>query len=258
MRTIDLSSKTALVLGVANQRSLAWSIAEALGGAGCRLAFTYQGERLQKNVAALTAKYPDAPMIACDVTSEEQVEGVFARLEREFGRLDILVHSIAYARREELEGDFLGTKLEGWRIALEISAYSFLNLTHHAVPLMEKHGGSVLALTYLASQRVVPSYNVMGSAKAALEHGVRQLAYELGPKNIRVNAISAGPVATLSARGISGFSRMASHHRAKAPLGRNVRGTEVGDAGLFLCSDMASGITGEILFVDGGFNVMAV
>ena len=258
VRNIDLSSKTALILGVANQRSLAWAIAEALGEAGCRLAFTYQGERLQKNVTALAEKYPDAPVIACDVTSEEQIEGVFTRLEREFGKLDVFVHSVAFARRQELEGPFIETELEGWRIALEISAYSFLDLTRHAVPLMEKEGGSIVALTYLASQRVVPNYNVMGSAKAALEHCVRQLAFELGPKNIRVNAISAGPVSTLSARGISGFSRMAAHHRETAPLGRNVEAREVGDAALFLCSDMASGVTGEILFVDAGYNIMAV
>jgi enoyl-[acyl-carrier protein] reductase I len=186
------------------------------------------------------------------------VEGVFARVERDFGRLDVLVHSIAYAPREALEGDFLDTSLESWRVALEISAYSFVQLARHAVPLMEEHGGSMLALTYLASQRVVPKYNVMGAAKAALEHGVRQLAAELGPRNIRVNAISAGPVATLSARGISGFSSMAAHHRERAPLGRNIEAREVGDAALFLASDLASGITGEILYVDAGYNIMAI
>ena len=258
MRQIDLSGRTALVLGVANQRSLAWAIAEALGEAGARLAFTYQGERLQKNVTTLAEKYPGAPVMACDVTSEEQVAGVFARIEREYGRLDILVHSIAYAPREALEGDFLSTSLESWRIAMEISAYSFVHLARHASRVMEEKGGSMLALTYLASQRVVPNYNVMGAAKAALEHGVRHLAYELGPKNIRVNAISAGPVPTLSARGISGFTGMASHHREKAPLLRNIEPREVGDAALFLSSDMASGITGEILFVDAGYNVMAI
>ncbi|MDH3628528.1 MAG: enoyl-ACP reductase [Acidobacteriota bacterium] len=258
MRQIDLSNKTALVLGVANQRSLAWAIADALGEAGCKLAFTYQGERLQKNVLGLAEKYPNAPVMACDVTSDEQVEGVFTRVEKEFGKLSILVHSVAFARREELEGAFRTTSLQGWRVALEISAYSFVNLTNRAFPLMQEDGGSVLALSYLASQRVVPNYNVMGSAKAALEHSVRQLAYELGPKNIRVNAISSGPVATLSARGISGFSSMAKQHREKAPLGRNIEPREVGDAGLFLCSDMGSGITGEIMYVDGGYNIMAI
>jgi enoyl-[acyl-carrier protein] reductase I len=258
LKTIDLSGKTALVLGVANQRSLAWAIADALGEGGCQLALTYQGERLQKNVHALAAKFPDAPVMACDVTSEEQVEGVFARVEREFGKLDILIHSVAFAPREALENEFIKTSLEGWRVALEISAYSFVHLAGHAVPLMEEKGGAMLALTYLASQRVVPKYNVMGAAKAALEHGVRQLAAELGPRNIRVNAISAGPVPTLSARGISGFSNMAAHHREKAPLGRNIEAREVGDTALFLCSDLASGITGEIVFVDAGYNIMAL
>ena len=257
MRAIDLSGKNALVLGVANQRSLAWAIADALGEAGCQLAFTYQGERQQRNVSRLAERYPDAPLMACDVNSDDQVEGVFARVEREFGKLDILVHSIAYARREELEGEFIKTGLQGWRVAMEISAYSFIKLANHAAPLM-KDGGSMLALTYLASQRVVPKYNIMGTAKAALEHSVRQLASELGPKDIRVNAISAGPISTLSARGISGFSNMATHHRRHAPLRRNIKGREVGDAGLFLCSEMGSGITGEIMFVDAGYNIMAI
>jgi enoyl-[acyl-carrier protein] reductase I len=258
VKAIDLSGKTALVLGVANQRSLAWAIAESLGEAGASLAFTYQGERLQKNVTALAGRFPEAPVMACDVTSEEQVEGVFARIEREFGKLDILIHSIAFAPRESLEGNFIDTPLESWRIALEISAYSFIHLARHAVPLMQEKGGSMLALTYMASQRVVPRYNVMGAAKAALEHGVRQLASELGPSDIRVNAISAGPISTLSSRGISGFSTMAAHHREKAPLGRNIEAREVGNAALFLCSDMASGITGEILFVDAGYSIMAL
>ncbi|HXV76577.1 MAG TPA: enoyl-ACP reductase [Candidatus Polarisedimenticolaceae bacterium] len=258
MKAIDLTGKTALVLGVANQRSLAWAIAESLGDAGAELAFTYQGERLQKNVQGLASRFPDAPVMACDVTSEEQVEGVFARVERDLGRLDILIHSIAFAPREALEGDFIETSLEGWRIALEISAYSFIHLARHALPLMQEKGGAMLALTYLASQRVVPRYNVMGAAKAALEHGVRQLAAELGPRGIRVNAISAGPVATLSARGISGFSNMSAHHRERAPLRRNIEAREIGDAALFLCSDLASGITGEILFVDAGYNIMAL
>jgi enoyl-[acyl-carrier protein] reductase I len=257
MRSIDLSGKVALVLGVANKRSLAWAIADALGEAGCSLALTYQGERLQKNVLELARKYPDAPVMACDVNSDEQMEGVFDRIAKDYGRLDVLVHSIAFARREDLEGEFLKTSRQGWRTALEISAYSFVRLTSLAVPLM-KEGGSVMALTYLASQRVVPKYNVMGSAKAALEHGVRQLASELGPRNIRVNAISAGPVPTLSARGISGFSDMAAHHREHAPLGRNIEPREVGDAGLFLASELASGITGEILYVDAGYNIMAI
>jgi enoyl-[acyl-carrier protein] reductase I len=257
VRTIDLSGRTALVFGVANHRSLAWAIAEALGQAGCRLAFTYQNERLQKNVATLTAKYADALVVPCDVTSAEQLDALFSRLAQEPGRLDILVHSVAFARREELEGEFRRTSREGWRLALEISAYSLVDLVNRASPLMEERGGSVLALTYMASRRVVPNYNVMGSAKAALEHGVRQLAFELGPKNVRVNAISAGPVSTLSARGVSGFTGMLEHCRERAPLRRNIEAREVADAALFLCSDLASGITGEILYVDAGYNIMA-
>jgi len=257
VRSIDLSGKNALVLGVANQRSLAWAIAEALGQAGCRLAFTYQGERLEPKVRELAARFPDAPVASCDVTSDEQLEALFSRLARELGRLDIVIHSIAFARREELEGEFRKTTREGWRLALEISAYSLVDLANRAVPLMEG-GGSIVCLTYIAGQRVVPNYNVMGSAKAALEHCTRQLAFELGPKNIRVNAISSGPVSTLSARGVSGFTTMLAHARERAPLGRNVEPREVADTALFLCSDLASGITGETIHVDGGYNIMAV
>ena len=256
MRTIDLSGKTALVLGVANQRSLAWAIAEALGEGGCRLAFTYQGERLHQNVTKLASKYDDALIMACDVTSEEQIDGVFAQIEKDFGRLDIMIHSIAYARREDLEGEYRKTSLEGWRIALEVSAYSLVALSNRAATMMEKEGGSIVALTFQASQRVFPNYNVMGSAKAALEHEVRQLAYELGPRGIRVNAISAGPVSTLSARGISGFTDMLHVAREKAPLQRNIEPAEVAKAALFLLSDMGSGVTGEVLYVDAGYNIM--
>ena len=258
MRTIDLSGKNALILGVANQRSLAWAIAEALGEAGCRLAFTYQGERLQAKVTNLAAKYPDAPVLACDVTQSEQLDQLFSRLESEMGKLHILIHSVAFAPREELSGEFRRTSRDGWRMALEISAYSLVDLANRATPLMEQEGGSILGLTYLASRRVVPSYNVMGSAKAALEHAIRQLAFELGPRNIRVNGISAGPISTLSARGVAGFTGILGHYREHAPLQRNIEAREVGDSALFLCSDLASGITGEILYVDAGYNIMAV
>lgn len=257
MRTIDLNGKNALILGVANQRSLAWFIAEALGEAGCRLAFTYQGERLEKNVTALAQKYDNALLMPCDVTSPEQMDEVFSRLESELGTLHFMIHSIAFARREELEGEFRKTSREGWRVALEISAYSLVDLANRATPLMEKDGGSIVSLTYMASQRVVPNYNVMGSAKAALEHCIRQLAFELGTKNIRVNGISAGPISTLSARGVSGFTGMLAHSREHAPLRRAVEAREVGDVALFLCSDMASGMTGEILYVDAGYSIMA-
>lgn len=257
MRTIDLAGRSALILGVANQRSLAWAIAESLGQAGCRLAFTYQGDRIKDNVVELSAKYPDSLVLPLDVTSDEQMDGVFWRLGAEFGKLDFLVHSIAFARREDLEGDFRKTTRDGWHTALDISAYSLVAVTNRAVPLMEKAGGgSIVAMTFQASQRVFPHYNVMGAAKAALEHAVRQLAFELGPMSIRVNAISAGPVNTLSARGISGFTDMLAHHREVAPMRRAVEPREVGDAALFLLSEMASGITATTLYVDTGYHVM--
>jgi enoyl-[acyl-carrier protein] reductase I len=258
MRKIDLRGKTALVLGVANKRSLAWAVADALGQAGCKLAFTYQGERLQKNVHQLAGKYRGSMVMALDVTSEEQMDGVFNEVKSKFQHLDYLIHSIAFARREDLEGEFRTTTRDGWRTAMDISAYSLVSLSNRAVPLMQKTGGSIIAMTFQASQRVFPNYNVMGAAKSALEFNVRQLAYELGPKNIRVNAISAGPVPTLSARGISGFSGMAAHHKKKAPLLRNIEPSEVGDTGLFLCSDMSSGITGSILYVDAGYNIIGL
>jgi len=258
MRTIDLTGKTALVLGVANQRSLAWAIAESLGEAGCRLAFTYQGERLKENVTDLASKYPDALVLPCDVTSDAEIDATFAEVAGEMGKLDALIHSVAFARREDLEGEFRKTSREGWHTALDISAYSLVALANRAAPLMEKEGGSIVALTFQASQWVFPNYNVMGSAKAALENAVRQLAYELGAMNVRVNAISAGPVPTLSARGISGFTSMTSHHREMAPLRRNIEAREVGDTALFLCSDLASGITGTTLFVDAGYHIMGV
>ena len=260
MRTIDLSGKTALVTGVANQRSLAWAIAEALSDAGARLILTYQGDRLQKNVAELAATREGTTTFACDVTNDAQIDALFYRIgSATGGKLDVLVHSIAFARREDLDGEFRKTSREGWHTALDISAYSLLALTDRATPLMQATGsGAVISLTFQASQRVFPNYNVMGSAKAALEHATRQLAYELGPMNIRVNTISAGPVATLSARGISGFTSMAKHHEKMAPLKRNIEPHEVGDAALFLCSPMASGITGTTLYVDSGYHIMGV
>jgi enoyl-[acyl-carrier protein] reductase I len=256
MRAIDLKGRTALVLGVANQRSLAWAISSALAKAGCRIAFTYQGERLQENVTALASKIPGSLVMACDVMSDEQMDGVFSQLKGQFGKLDILIHSIAFARHEELEGEFRKTSREGWRIALDVSAYSLVALANRAARLMEKEGGSIVALSFLGSGRVFPNYNVMGTAKAALEQAARHLAFELGPQNVRVNVISAGPVPTLSARGITGFSMLATHHRKYAPLGRNIEASEVGDAALFLCSPLASGITGTTLHVDAGYHIM--
>jgi enoyl-[acyl-carrier protein] reductase I len=260
VRTIDLSGRTALVAGVANQRSLAWAIAEALSDAGAQLIVTYQGERLQKNVAELAAMRPGTQILPCDVTNDIEIANLFQRIGATTGgRLDVLVHSIAFARREDLDGEFRNTSRDGWRTALDVSAYSLVALTNRATPLMESAGGgSIVSLTFQASQRVFPNYNVMGSAKAALEHATRQLAYELGPMNIRVNTISAGPVPTLSARGISGFTHMAKHHEKMAPLKRNIEPREVGDAALFLCSPMGSGITGTTLYVDAGYHIMGV
>lgn len=259
MRTIDLSGQHALIAGVANQRSLAWAIADALGQAGARLALSYQGERVRESVGALAKKYPHTLVMPCDVSSDQEMDGVFWRLGESFGKLDILIHSVAFARKEDLEGTYLKTTRDGWHVALDISAYSLVALTRRALPLMKKAGGgSVVALTFQASQRVFPNYNVMGTAKAALEHAVRQLASELGGTGIRVNAISAGPVTTASARGISGFTGMLQHHRKVSPLGRSIEPREVGDAALFLASPMASGITGTTLYVDTGYHIMGV
>ncbi len=259
MVPIDLSGKVAAIFGVANHRSLAWGIAQALHGAGARLAFTYQGERLKEKVARLAADCPDSLLLPCDVTDDAQVDAVFAAVEKECGRLDALIHSVAYAPREELEGDFLATSREGFKTALDISAYSLVRLAAGAAPLRERGGGgAMVTLTYMASERVVPKYNVMGSAKAALEHAVRQLAYELGPRGVRVNAISAGPVSTLAARGVSGLNEMLAFHREKAPLKRNITLEDVGKTALYLLSDLSSGVTGEVIHVDAGYSIMGM
>ena len=254
-----LKGKTGIVLGVANKRSIAWAIAQALAGAGMRLGFTYQGERLKENVEELAGTLPGSPLYACDVGVDADVATVFASVERDFGRLDTVVHSIAYARKEDLEGDFLSTEREGFRVAHDVSAYSLVAVTRAATLLMERGGGgSVIAMTYYGAEKVAAGYNVMGVAKASLEASVRYLAADLGPKNIRVNAISAGPVNTLAARGIRGFTGMLKHHAEKAPLRRNVELREVGDTALFLASPMSSGITGEVIHVDCGYFVMGV
>jgi len=254
-----LDGKTGIVLGVANKRSIAWAIAQALAGAGMKLAFTYQGERLKENVEELAATLPGSPLYPCDVGADADITSVFTSVERDFGRLDTVVHSVAFARKEDLEGDFLSTEREGFRVAHDVSAYSLVAVTRAAAPLMERGGGgSVIAMTYYGAEKVAAGYNVMGVAKASLEASVRYLAADLGPKNIRVNAISAGPVNTLAARGIRGFTGMLKHHAEKAPLRRNVELREVGDTALFLASPMSSGITGEILHVDCGYFVMGV
>lgn len=257
MYAIDLGGKSGLVFGVANQKSLAWAIARCLHAAGAGLAFAYQGERLRERVEGLVTELgAKSPLWECDVTRDEDVASVCSKAGAHFGKIDYLVHSVAYARKEDLEGDFLATGRDGFRTALDISAYSLIGIARETAPFMQKEGGSIVTLTYMASRRVVPSYNVMGTAKAALEHAVRQLAYELGPRKIRVNAISAGPVSTLSARGISGFLDMLHVSREKAPLRRNIEAEEVGKAALFLLSDLGSGVTGEILYVDAGYSIM--
>lgn len=255
-----LDGRTGIVFGVANKRSIAWAIAQALSDAGMRLAFTYQGERLKETVEGLAATLPDSLVLPCDVTVEGDIQKVFDTVGEAFGgQLDTLVHSVAYAPKEDLERDFYLTSRDGFRISHEISAYSLVEMTRAALPLLEKSDiASVLALTYYGSEKVSPGYNVMGVAKASLEASVRYLASELGPRNVRVNAISAGPVNTLAARGIKGFTTMLKKHAEAAPLRRNVELREVADAALFLSSRMASGITGEILFVDGGYHIMGV
>ena len=254
-----LEGKTGVVFGVANKRSIAWGIAQALAREGMRLAFTYQGERLKENVGALSATMPNSLLVPCDVTVDSDIETVFRSVEEQMGRLDTLVHSVAFAPKEDLENEFVNTSRNGFKTAHDISAYSLVALTRAAVPLMQKNGGgNVLALTYYGAEKAVEGYNVMGVAKASLEASVRYLAANLGPQNIRVNAISAGPVNTLAARGIKGFISMLQHHAERAPLRRNVELEEIGNAGLFLCSHLSSAITGEIMFVDCGYNIIGL
>lgn len=250
-----LQGRTALIVGVANKRSIAWGIAEAFHREGARLAFNYQGERLKENVEGLAAGLPGSVVFPCDVTKDAEIDALFANVRSVFGRLDILVHCVAFAKKEDLEGAFSTTSRDGFGMALDISAYSLTALAQRAAPLMEG-GGSIVALTYLGSERVVPKYNVMGVAKAALESSIRYLAYDLGRLNIRVNGISAGPINTLAARGIAGFTSILQHVREKSPLPRNTEPAEVGDTAVFLCSDMGRGVTGEVIYVDNGFHIM--
>lgn len=253
-----LQGKTGVVFGVANKRSLAWACAQSLSGAGMRLALTYIGERMEKAVRELASELPGSIVLPCDVTAPETVDAVFARLGEEFGGLDTVVHAIAYAKREDLEGDFFNTSKDGYMLAHEVSAYSLTAIARRALPLMEGREGSLITLTYIGGERVVPNYNIMGIAKAALEASVRYLAHDLGPRGIRVNAISAGPVRTLSASGVAGFSAILDQIAAHAPLRRNITADEVGDACLFLSSRLSRGITGTTLYVDAGYNIMGV
>jgi enoyl-[acyl-carrier protein] reductase I len=255
----QLAGKHGLIVGVANKRSISWAIAQAAAEAGARLALTYQGERLEENVRELAAELKDPLLLPLDVTSDAQIENVFVELDREFGGLDFLVHGAAFAPRESLSAPFHETTREAFRVSLDVSAYSLIALARGAVPLMEKRGGgSILTLTYLGSKRVFTNYNVMGVAKAALEATVRYLASELGQKSIRVNAISAGPIKTLAASGISGFSGILQQYRDRAPLRRTVETAEVADAALFLLGSAGRAVTAEILFVDAGFQAMGI
>jgi enoyl-[acyl-carrier protein] reductase I len=250
-----MEGRTAVVFGVANKRSIAWAIAQALQAAGARLVITYQNERLAEEAKDLIAALPGAEAFQCDVARDEEVEQLFAQLKARYGKLHALVHSIAFAPADELKGEFLATSREGFRIAHDVSVYSLIALARAAAPLMED-GGSILTLTYYGSEKVVPHYNVMGVAKAALEASVRYLAYDLGKRRVRVNAISAGPIKTLAARGISGFGDMLKAHAERAPLQRNVELSEVAGTAVFLASDAGAGITGEVLYVDCGYNIM--
>src|SRR5690348_3192438 len=251
----SLSGKTGLIVGVANKRSIAWAIAQAASNAGARLALTYQGERLEENVRDLSSSLTDPLILPCDVSDDAQIAHVFEEIDRAFGGLDFVVHGAAYAPREELSNPFVQTTRDGFKMALDVSAYSLIALTRAALPLMEKKGGgSVLTLTYLGSERVFQNYNVMGVAKAALESTVRYLAADLGPRNVRVNAISAGPIKTLAASGVSGFSSILQVYRDRAPLRRTVDTAEVAGAALFLLSDAGRAVTAEVLMVDGGYH----
>ena len=253
-----LEGKHGLVLGIANKRSIAWGIAQSVAREGARLAVTYQGERLEENVRELAAGLKDPLILPCDVSRDEDLASLADAVKKGFGGLDFVIHGVAFALREELDGEFMNTSREGYRVAQDISSYSLTALAKAVVPLMEGRAGSIVTLTYLGGERVVPHYNVMGVAKAALDMSVRYLAADLGPKGIRVNAISAGPIKPLAASGVHGISKMLEYHRTHAPLRKNTEQEEVGDTALFLVSPLSRGITGEILHVDGGFHVMGM
>ncbi len=253
-----LNQKIGIVFGVANKRSIAWAIAQAWKKAGATLVFTYQGERLKENVEELAGTFgEDTLILPCDVTKDEDIARVFAEVAAKHGRLDLLLHSVAFAPKDALEGEFVNTSREAFRVAHDVSAYSLIALARAAVPLMT-NGGSIVAMTYYGSEKVVPHYNVMGVAKAALESSTRYLAYDLGQKKIRVNCISAGPVNTLAARGIAGFTDMLKHYEAHSPLKRNVLPDELGATGTFLASDGAAAITGQVIYVDCGYQIMGM
>jgi enoyl-[acyl-carrier protein] reductase I len=253
-----LEGKIGVVFGVANKRSIAWAIAKAWAVAGARLIFNYQGERLKENVQELVGEFGmKTPLFACDVSSDDEIAAFFEKVRSETDRLDLMLHSLAFAPKEALEGDFISTTREAFRVAHDVSAYSLVALAREATPLMT-NGGSILAMTYYGSQKVMPHYNVMGVAKASLEASTRYLAYDLGPKKIRVNCISAGPVNTLAARGIAGFTSILKYYQERAPLKRSCDPAELGATGVFLASDGAAAITGQVIYVDGGYQIMGM
>jgi enoyl-[acyl-carrier protein] reductase I len=253
-----LEGKVGVVFGVANKRSIAWAIARAWAAAGARLIFNYQGERLKENVQELIGEFGEkTPLFPCDVSSDEEIATFFEKVRGDTDRLDLMLHSLAFAPKEALEGDFVTTTREAFRVAHDVSAYSLVALAREATPLMT-NGGSILAMTYYGSQKVMPHYNVMGVAKASLEASTRYLAYDLGPKKIRVNCISAGPVNTLAARGIAGFTSILKYYQERAPLKRSCDPAELGATGVFLASDGAAAITGQIIYVDGGYQIMGM
>jgi enoyl-[acyl-carrier protein] reductase I len=254
----SLAGKLGIVFGVANKRSIAWAIAQAWHKAGAKLAFTYQGERLKENVEELAGTFgSDTLILPCDVSRDEEIANVFKTVSEKFGKLNLLLHSVAFAPKEALEGEFVNTSREAFRVAHDVSAYSLVALARAAAPLMTE-GGSIISMSYYGAVKVMPHYNVMGVAKAALEASTRYLSYDLGPKKIRVNCISAGPMNTLAARGISGFTDIFKHYEAHAPLKRNVLPEELGAAGLFLASDGAAAITGQVIYVDAGYEIMGM
>src|SRR3984885_10932049 len=253
-----LAGKTGIVFGVANKRSIAWAIAQAWAREGAKLAFTYQGERIKENVAELAGTFgADTLVLPCDVTKDEDIAKVFQAVGEKFGKLNLLLHSVAYAPKEALEGEFVNTSREAFRVAHDVSAYSLVALARAAAPLMTD-GGSMVAMSYYGAEKVVPHYNVMGVAKAALEASTRYFAYDLGPKKIRVNCISAGPMNPLGARGISAFSAMLKHYQERAPLKRSCEASELGQTGVFLASDGAGAITGQVIYVDGGYQIIGM
>src|SRR5687768_9877383 len=254
---IMLDNKVGMIFGVANKRSIAWACASACAQHGARMAFTFQGERLKENVEKLAAELPDSIVLPCDVTNQADVDAAFAAVGDKYGKLDFVIHSIAFAPKEALEGEFVTTTREAFATALEISAFSLTQIALAASPLMTD-GGSIVTMSYYGAEKVVMNYNVMGVAKAALEASTRYLAADLGKQNIRVNAISAGPINTLSARGVRGMSTLLSYVGERSPLKRNVKASEVGNTALFLVSDLSSGITGETIYVDCGYNIMGI